>query len=411
MVVAVQRVPTKQHLIATRKARSYRRCTVAQAGSENQPRVVGLGATVLDYIASVDEHPAPDAKLRAKESVALGGGNAGNALTAAARLGASAAVMGKVGKDPAGDAIVSGLEKEGISTESMVREGDSSPFTYIIADSEAGTRTCIHTPASALEQGDLDNRSIDAFLSGTRVAFFDGRHPRAAAELARAAKQSHGATVVVEAERPRDGLESIFEFADVAAFSANFPGEYSGNQSAANGHPWDSLAEAIESLCPGATMCYQTAGELGSVGIRFVSYCSNTAAESLGQIISRLRAGSHQSAPTESRVGMPEPVKEDHAAVLFPSGKVRGAEVVFCPAAGIDTADIQDSTGAGDAFNGAMIVAIGVGLPMSEAMKLASYVAASSLRALGPRPALPSLSELPEELQRLLIPQESALNA
>ena len=79
-----------------------------------------------------------------------GGGNCANALTAAARLGLAPALFSKIGGDSNGDAIVAELHAEGVDTAALLRQkGAASPFTYIIVDQGAATRTCIHTPGMA----------------------------------------------------------------------------------------------------------------------------------------------------------------------------------------------------------------------------------------------------------------------
>lgn len=76
-----------------------------------------------------------------------GGGNVGNALTAAARLGLQPRIISKVADDSLGAQILAELEGDGVDTRHMVvAQGGVSPFTYIIVDRSGHTRTCIHTP-------------------------------------------------------------------------------------------------------------------------------------------------------------------------------------------------------------------------------------------------------------------------
>ena len=64
-----------------------------------------------------------------------GGGNCGNALTAAARLGLSACIVSKIGGDSLGDGIVAEFHKDAVCTAQLLRAaGAPSPFTYIIVD-------------------------------------------------------------------------------------------------------------------------------------------------------------------------------------------------------------------------------------------------------------------------------------
>lgn len=55
---------------------------------------------------------------------------------------------------------------------------------------------------------------------------------------------------------------------------------------------------------------------------------------------------------------------------------------------------IQDTTGAGDAFLGAILYSLCTGLQLEKAMRLAAVVAACKCTALGPRPGLPRSDDL-----------------
>lgn len=50
----------------------------------------------MDFLATVASYPKPDDKIRSTSSKVQGGGNAGNALTCAARLGLNARLISKV---------------------------------------------------------------------------------------------------------------------------------------------------------------------------------------------------------------------------------------------------------------------------------------------------------------------------
>lgn len=52
--------------------------------------------TTVDFLATVDRYPKPDDKVRTTSFKVQGGGNAGNALTCAARLGLKPKLISKV---------------------------------------------------------------------------------------------------------------------------------------------------------------------------------------------------------------------------------------------------------------------------------------------------------------------------
>ena len=53
----------------------------------HQPRVLCLGVAGMDQLAYVEAHPQPDEKVRTRQLLRRGGGNAANTATALARLG------------------------------------------------------------------------------------------------------------------------------------------------------------------------------------------------------------------------------------------------------------------------------------------------------------------------------------
>ena len=64
------------------------------------------------------------------------------------RIGVKSSILTKVGSDAYGTMICDELAKDGVNIHSVVRkEGITSPFTYVIVDTEGQTRTCIHTPS------------------------------------------------------------------------------------------------------------------------------------------------------------------------------------------------------------------------------------------------------------------------
>ncbi len=57
-------------------------------------------------------------------------------------------------------------------------------------------------------------------------------------------------------------------------------------------------------------------------------------------------------------------------------------------------ADVVDTTGAGDAFNGALAWSLAEGRTLEDAIRLATAAGALATRALGARAALPSAQEV-----------------
>jgi sugar/nucleoside kinase (ribokinase family) len=240
---------------------------------QNNPVVVGCGSCGVDYLAAVAAFPKPDEKLRTETLESQGGGNAANALTAAARLGLRTRLVSKVGGDGLAEGISAELRRDGVDDTHVLRAstGVASPFTYIIVDRQGGTRTCIHTPLSEpLKPEELSPSLVEAALTvqeeegdaananKAAVVYFDGRMADAAIRLAQAARKK-GIPVLVEGERPRPGLDDLLAQADVVCTSAHFPKEWTGKKT--TGEALAALARRL----PRAKVLVTTLGAQGAV--------------------------------------------------------------------------------------------------------------------------------------------------
>ncbi|KAH7517468.1 hypothetical protein FEM48_Zijuj09G0068100 [Ziziphus jujuba var. spinosa] len=139
--------------------------------------VVGVGGISVDFLATVAAYPKPDDKIRSTSLKVGGGGNAGNALTCASRLGLNARLITKVADDSQGKGILDELQADGVDTSFMVvSEGGNSPFTYVIVDEQTKTRTCINTPGyPPMIPDELSQSSLSSALDGARIVYSDVR--------------------------------------------------------------------------------------------------------------------------------------------------------------------------------------------------------------------------------------------
>ncbi|WYK07056.1 sugar kinase (plasmid) [Cereibacter sphaeroides f. sp. denitrificans] len=100
-------------------------------------RVACVGGAVLDRVYEVAALPGTDGKSRASSYREFGGGMAGNAAVAIARLGGQARWWGRVGDDAIGAGVLAGLAAEGVATdETRVVEGAVSSHSLVLSDAE-----------------------------------------------------------------------------------------------------------------------------------------------------------------------------------------------------------------------------------------------------------------------------------
>ncbi|MCA0319118.1 MAG: PfkB family carbohydrate kinase [Proteobacteria bacterium] len=101
----------------------------------SNPRIVCAGITTLDFIYAVDVMPSEPLKYRSNAMVTSGGGLAGNAATACARLGASVRLVARLGDDFWADPMIAELERDGVDC-TLVRRcpGHRSPVSAVVVD-------------------------------------------------------------------------------------------------------------------------------------------------------------------------------------------------------------------------------------------------------------------------------------
>ena len=134
--------------------------------------VLGLGAVALDEFLYVDAYPAPDTKVRARESRVQCGGLTGNALVTAARMGARCAYAGRLGTSAAAKAIEEGFAGEGVDTRHASRRAEDGVVTStIIVGTEGNTRN-VFSRRNGITGARESEPSADV-VESARVLFLD----------------------------------------------------------------------------------------------------------------------------------------------------------------------------------------------------------------------------------------------
>lgn len=189
--------------------------------------VIGLGYCVWDYLGIIAEVPAFDAPTATLDDFAIsGGGPVSTALVTLGRLGVRAGFLGTVGDDEAGMNIRRAFEHEGIDISRLrVRAGMRSQVCIGLVQAQTGKRMLLRYPGTAgevcLEPPDRD------YITAARFLHLDGYHIHAAITAAQWTHEA-GATVVLDANRPRPHLDELLPWVDVLITNADFPTAYTG---------------------------------------------------------------------------------------------------------------------------------------------------------------------------------------
>ncbi|XP_010433175.1 PREDICTED: ketohexokinase-like isoform X2 [Camelina sativa] len=342
--------------------------------------VLGCGGIAVDFLATVDSYPQPDDKIRSTSLKVQGGGNAANALTCAARLGLTSRLISKVANDSQGKGMLEELEADGVDTSFLVvsKEGNS-PFTYIIVDKQTKTRTCIHTPGDPpMLLADLSQSSMLSALDRASIVYFDVRLHETALVIAKEAGRKK-IPILVDAEKKRDGLDDLLQFADYVVCTAKFPQVWTEASSTPG-----ALISMLLRL-PKLKFVIVTLGEEGCLMLERASKAEVLQSQET-DIESLLETLKHRK---DSTTTFPTCVSSETTKLKADGIGTVSGRLFLGTAENIPTEELLDTTGAGDAFIGAVLYAICAGMPPEKMLPFAAQVAGCSCRALGARTGLP----------------------
>jgi len=175
--------------------------------------VLSMGNLNLDIYIKTDSIPRPDESVDAYETYMGGGGSAANFSVAIARLGLGSRFLGSVGNDQFGDMLIKELESEGVDVRFIKRVSHERTGTVIVIVGLDGSKRMIRYSGANLGLTPDDiTKEVINGVSHVHIAL--GR-----TEIIEAAKRiakSMGLTVSVDGGTPlaRKGLDIIKDVID-----------------------------------------------------------------------------------------------------------------------------------------------------------------------------------------------------
>lgn len=300
-------------------------------------RVIVVGSVNIDLVVIVDRLPAPGETVVGGRFSRHHGGKGGNQAVAAARLGAATAFVGAVGDDAFGDDARTALAAEGIDLRGLTcLAGEATGVALILVDS-AGENSI-------------------AVAGGANAALRPG-HVRDALELL----QPQSADVLLVGH----------EIPTAVAGEALRIGREAGSTTILNPAPVGDLDAATLAL---ADVVTPNRGELAAL------------ADALGAPSAAGHAGTaewlqRRLSPAAILVSL-----GSEGALLVEAGRSTTIPAVAVP--------VVDSTGAGDALNGALAAGLAAGLSLGDAATRAVRAASLAVTRAGAREGMPTMDEL-----------------
>ena len=162
-------------------------------GTEEASRLVVVGSVNQDHFTYVDQFPAPGETVLAVSDAVASGGKGANQAMAAALLGCRVTFIGAVGSDAAGGEVVADLASCGVEVGHIRRlPGTSTGAAYVAVDAVGENTIIVVGGANAVfGPGDLDDAVAPVLADTTRPVILcqgelDADVTRRAAETARA---------------------------------------------------------------------------------------------------------------------------------------------------------------------------------------------------------------------------------
>lgn len=111
------------------------------------PEILVIGSLNADLVVRAPRFPGPGETISGEDLQTLPGGKGANQAVAAARLGASVSMLGRVGRDNFGDYLLENLKSNHVNIE-YVRRDDAATGTAIIVVDADGQNSIVLSPGA-----------------------------------------------------------------------------------------------------------------------------------------------------------------------------------------------------------------------------------------------------------------------
>lgn len=111
--------------------------------------ILVVGSLNMDLVLRVKRLPRPGETVLGEDYQTHPGGKGANQAVAIARLGGKVRMLGRVGEDPFGQALKSGLAQEGVDVAWVLETPGPSGTAFILVDPEGQNQIAVAPGANA----------------------------------------------------------------------------------------------------------------------------------------------------------------------------------------------------------------------------------------------------------------------
>ena len=296
--------------------------------------IVILGVFVADTAYRASRQPKIGETIIGNEFSLGPGGKGSNQAVAAALAGGNVHFISRLGKDDFANMAISLWEKSGITPHVTQYSDSYTGAAYIFIEDKTGNNAIIVSPGAAANINDDDITANKELIQGSRVFMTQLEQSLDAAGTALSFAKEGGAITILNPAPAQPLGENILKLCDFVT-----PNEIEAEQ--ITGTPVKSINDAEiaagKLLEKGASAAVITLGEQGAL------------------------------------------FKDNNQIIHQPSYEV---------------GPVVETTGAGDAFNGGLAVALAEEMPIDKALRFACATASISVTRKGTAPSMPDRNEI-----------------
>lgn len=128
------------------------------------PEILIVGSLNADLVVRAPRFPQPGETISGEDLQVIPGGKGANQAVAAARLGAHASILGRVGRDNFGDFLLDNLQANHVDS-SLVQRDDASTGTAVIVVDADGQNSIVLSPGAngKVSAADVEHASFSTF--------------------------------------------------------------------------------------------------------------------------------------------------------------------------------------------------------------------------------------------------------
>ena len=227
-------------------------------------RVVVAGSINMDVVATAERHPRVGETVFGKDVLYFPGGKGANQAVAAAKLGATTALIGRLGKDAFGAELRAFLAGQGVDLSWVRETAGTHTGTAIITLADADNTIVVVPGANGLVTPE-DVASVSFAKGDIAVSQFEIPLPAISAFFTRA--RAAGATTILNPAPARAMNDELLDLVDILILNETELGFLTGLALHEDDH-FDKLIDAARSLQahPAQTVCV-TRGKRGVMAL------------------------------------------------------------------------------------------------------------------------------------------------